>query len=448
MKLKNLNKTLVLILCLQIGYSCDSKSDTPALDLKLAQTNLVLTEGENVTVGIISGNGDYKTSTSPTEIVMARPVDNNEIRINALKKGTTTITVIDAKNKSATIAVEVDVVPIDPKVFIIGTTKPRASNTGLNVEGIDPITMEVVEGTMITGSGGKIRYEVIHTTDGAVYENIRFTCAVIVKAKNVTYKNCWFNPVSIYGGGGGGMVRTTGQEVSGIKFENCLFKPSDKPTSVTEGASNCIFGHNFTLERCDLSGAIDGVGLYSGDGSRATPARNVKILGSYIHDLTYFFEPPGTGHSDNQTHNDCVQIHYGAADFEMYGTTAEAYIDKTVGNANEPPTWGNDGKLMGGCSVYPNSSWMAVFMATPASTTAGVKNFKIDSNWIGGGVVYINWHRSDADGLYITNNRWMRGNTGARILILKEEANKPTTVIQGNYYEDIPGKLEDGWNNG
>jgi hypothetical protein len=349
------------------------------------------------------------------------------------------------ENTTETLEVPESVVP---KEFILGTTKPDASNTGLQVENIDPNTMKVEEGIRITGNDGKIKYEVVHSTNGAVYENIRFTCAVIVTAKNVTYKNCWFNPKSSYASGGVGMVRVTGPDVRDITFQNCLFKPSDKPTSVDEGAANCIFGHNFTLERCDLSGAIDGVGLYSGDGSRSTPASNVKILGSYIHDLTYFFEPPGTGHSDNQTHNDCVQIHYGAANFEMYGTTAEAYIDKSVGNANEPPVWGSDGKLMGGCSVYPNRSWMAVFMATPASTRAGVKNFKIDSNWIGGGVVYINWHRSDADGLYITNNRWMGGNTKARIMILEEEAQKPTTIIKGNYHEDNPEIPADEWSKG
>lgn len=337
---------------------------------------------------------------------------------------------------------------VEGKQFILGKTKPDASNTGLQVEKIDPNAMKIEEGIKIAGKDGKIKYEVTHAIDGAFYENIRFTCAVIVTAKNVTYKNCWFNPKSSYASGGVGMVRTTGPDIQNITFQNCLFKPSDKPSSVEDGASNCIFGHNFILERCDLSGAIDGIGLYSGDGSRTTPASNVKILGCYIHDLTYFFEPPGTGHADNQTHNDCIQIHYGAANFEMYGTTAEAYIDKSAGNANEPPIWGSNGKLMGGCSVFPYRSWMAVFMATPASTKAGVKNFKIDSNWIGGGVVYINWHRSDADGLYITNNRWMGGNTKARILILQDEAEKPTTVIQGNYYENNPEKPADEWNKG
>lgn len=112
MKLQNLNKTLVLILCLLVGgYACSRKNDNPIAserisDFTLAKTSVVLNAGETVTVKILSGNGDYKMNATPTDIVTATAV-GNEISIKGLKKGTTKITITDTKNKTAVITAEV-----------------------------------------------------------------------------------------------------------------------------------------------------------------------------------------------------------------------------------------------------------------------------------------------------------------------------------------------------
>lgn len=113
MKLKAINNTIVLIMFLLVGYSCNSKNDEPSpgpgvKELKLEKSSVELQEGESITVKIISGNGNYKTSTSTKDIVLTSPIDNKEISISGLKKGTTTVTVTDAKDKSATIAVKVE----------------------------------------------------------------------------------------------------------------------------------------------------------------------------------------------------------------------------------------------------------------------------------------------------------------------------------------------------
>ncbi|MFT3903078.1 MAG: pilus assembly protein N-terminal domain-containing protein [Niabella sp.] len=107
MKLKLLNKAIVLIWCLLVAYSCNHKIDIPVPDLKLEESSVTLNESENVTVKIISGNGNYKTSTSPEGIVSASVTDDKSISITGLQKGNTTVTVTDEKGKSATIKAEV-----------------------------------------------------------------------------------------------------------------------------------------------------------------------------------------------------------------------------------------------------------------------------------------------------------------------------------------------------
>lgn len=109
MKLINLKHTLIVVLCLLATYSCRGEENTslpPAVDLKLEKNSIALEESETVSVKIVSGNGSYKRATSPMGIASAF-VKGNVINITALKIGSTTLTVTDAKDKSATIEVDV-----------------------------------------------------------------------------------------------------------------------------------------------------------------------------------------------------------------------------------------------------------------------------------------------------------------------------------------------------
>ncbi len=304
----------------------------------------------------------------------------------------------------------------EPEAFILGTTKPSAENTGLNVLGIAPASLTVV-------SGGRT-----HTTNDTVYEDMRFTGVVDIRAKRVTYRNCWFNGP---GTAGTALVMCINSVCEEIVFENCLFKASSIGDTVEGTPDNCLFGHDFTLYRCDLSNSIDLLGLYSGV-SLSVPARNVSILGSYLHDMTYY--SPDPDHSNNQTHNDGIQVHGGAHNFLMRGTRVEAYYDPLVGDASEPPVIVND-QLISGNKIYPSLAASCFLVVTPINTTAGINSFVIDKNWLGGGVVVINWPRSDGVNVAITNNRWTRGTYyGDDFTILMKQAQVAT--VTGNYYED------------
>ena len=300
--------------------------------------------------------------------------------------------------------------------FILGTTKPTSANTGLNVEGISPASLTTVNGN------------VTHAVNDTVYENIRFTGYVNVTGKRITYKNCWFNASNL---ADTALVRCMNSNTEAIRFENCLFQPSGFGTNAENALENCIFGHDFILLRCELSGGIDLIGLYSGV-ALSTPARNIQVLGCYMHDMTYF--SPDSGHADNQTHNDGFQIHGGVHDFLLYGTRVDGTLNPSVGQASDPPVT-VDGQHISGNKQYPWLVSMSCFMLTPANTTAGVNNFVVDSNWLGGGIVVFNWSRSDATNVRIVNNRWTRGSFYGDEFTILMKAAQPATIT-GNYYEN------------
>lgn len=116
--------------------------------------------------------------------------------------------------------------------FVLGVTKPTAATTGLNVLDISPASLTTVSGN------------VYHSTDGAMFDRIRFTGKVTVQAKNITYRNCWFNgPYT----SSTSLVSCTNAAVRNIVFENCKFSQSSFSTSPDTSPNACLFGHEFTL---------------------------------------------------------------------------------------------------------------------------------------------------------------------------------------------------------
>lgn len=83
-----------------------SKEDELAKELILEKNAVSLSEGETTSISITSGNGNYKVSSSDEAIVTATP-SSNKIETIAKSYGTTTITVTDAKYKTAKVTVTV-----------------------------------------------------------------------------------------------------------------------------------------------------------------------------------------------------------------------------------------------------------------------------------------------------------------------------------------------------
>ena len=75
-------------------------------------------------------------------------------------------------------------------------------------------------------------------------------------------------------------------------------------------SGNGIHGKDYELYRCDISGWVDGIGMYD---------RNCIAKGNWVHGLTYWSWDPS--HSDG-SHNDGIQVH-GGDNFEIVGNSLE-----------------------------------------------------------------------------------------------------------------------------
>ncbi|MDO4880869.1 MAG: leucine-rich repeat domain-containing protein [Capnocytophaga sp.] len=92
--------------------SCNKSEDSPVQEvpatkeLKLESTETQLSIKGTTTIKITDGNGEY-TAKSSDETIAKASIKDNAVTIEAVKDGSATVTISDAKNQTATIAVSV-----------------------------------------------------------------------------------------------------------------------------------------------------------------------------------------------------------------------------------------------------------------------------------------------------------------------------------------------------
>lgn len=291
-----------------------------------------------------------------------------------------------------------DIEVLDP--FVIGTTKPNASNTGLYA----PTTSTVTAA------------DTTYSTAGQTITNTLFTGNINVTAANVTFENCEFRGKSTTTSNH--IVRVNSSTQSGATFTRCKFVHAFHPsTDGADGAHGGIMGHNVTLTRCDISGGADGIGMATA--STGTTLQNVTVEGCYIHDLWFF--SPNRDHSDGN-HCDGIQGHKALNDVSIIGNTIEGLLDDTLDNsqAGITPVTDGSGNLISGNLWYTEFPDWQGYAYPPWATSAillgrtgaggGLTNVTIDRNWLnGGGYAAINLNNGYTDSncanVVITNNR-------------------------------------------
>lgn len=222
-----------------------------------------------------------------------------------------------------------------------GTVKPDASNTG------------VIPGSTLTVHRG----DIVVTKAGTVIENMDVYGFVTVKAADVTIRNS-----RIRGSGPGsfntGLINANDKNVKNLVIEDVTLVP-DHPSYWING----VLGHDYTARRVNTWNVVDGFGVYNIHGTAA----NVRIESSYVHDLSYF--SPDPNHSDNQTHNDGIQIQ-GGSNVQIVGNTLSAWLSKTAGTQTYK---------------YPQAGFGIILTPNVNPVTSSV----IEKNWIDGSYIPI-----------------------------------------------------------
>lgn len=239
--------------------------------------------------------------------------------------------------------------------------KPDATNTG------------VPAGTTLTPYHG----DMVITTAGTVIDSADVFGFIDVRAANVVIRNTRVRGSS-GGAGNTGLIVALNAACVNLRVDHCDLVP-DFPSYWLDG----ILGDNFTATACDVYNVVDGFGI------NGTGVLNTALYSNWVHDLAYF--SPDPNHSDNHTHNDCVQI-FGGSGAIIAGNRLESFTSTTVGTLNNPATQGNS-------AIQLNQG------------TAPLTGLSVTDNWMDGGGVTLNGLGVSGNIGSILRNRFGHGST-------------------------------------
>lgn len=161
-------------------------------------------------------------------------------------------------------------------------TKPDSSNTGHT-------------GTLTEHHGN-----LIITTPNTVIEDMDVFGNIQIRTSGVQILNS-----RVRGG-------TSGDALIDCRHVNCVDAYIEHCTLVPDYPSttwNGIIGHDYTAKWNNIYGTVDGFGVYNTNTGHQTDLTNVLIESNWVHAL--YCKTPDPSHTDNRTHNDCVQIQGG-----------------------------------------------------------------------------------------------------------------------------------------
>lgn len=210
---------------------------------------------------------------------------------------------------------------------------------------------------------------------------------------------------------------TAPNAVSAYGYANFVMEDSEiEPVRKSTYIGNGIHGSEYTLRRVDISGTVDGAGVFN------TGATNVLIEDSYIHDLYRGQWSYGHG-CDEPTHSDGIQVHYGTNTTIRNNTISANTID-----------WNGD----------PANSNAAIMVNQVGSYFTSY--LTIDSNWFDYGGCSINVHDGGKtptiQNFALTNNLFGKNQSitvsGEKCAMIVTNATKAhvTNTFTGNQWED------------
>ena len=274
---------------------------------------------------------------------------------------------------------------MDPASYGLAAGRPGPANTGhtlalddYNSPAAD--TVNIPDGTELVGK--------------RIYGDI-------TNLGEALYTDCEIVGGSHTPSGASGAVNGHNTRTGIAQFVRCTFAPRAERLN-----RDAIVGKQFELYACDISGGIDGVGIFSNITSSPGNECHVKVYGCWIHDMVGFYPDYRNGvsgatwHSDG-SHMDCIQIQ-GGREIHILGNFCQAY-----GHKGDPT------------DVFPVNDWAMEAGYAQGSgiivgneTGAGIDNtLVIEENWVMGGGAAI----AGVGGghtFILRNNRILRENSG------------------------------------
>lgn len=293
--------------------------------------------------------------------------------------------------------------PPPPDSFILGETKPTASNTGAGILRAYPTVVATgLVGGVLTLTGTQ------SLVDKVV--NGRVVC----KGNNLI-ENCVINGGAAITSGAKWFINTSGATAQAdIRFTTIT---CTNPTAWTNG----IGERNYFAYRCLIEKTTDLFAAYCTTSGFDTPL-NVKIHGCYGRQMVRFAPDYANGNRA-ETHNDWIQVQ-GGQGVDLFGNNMQAYHHPTLGTVPIPS---------------PHEQIAAVMLT---ANTARITDITIRNNWIGGGQQAINGGAVNRAGtpnvVNVYNNIFDRGarvaSDGDTLALCLDTTT--TGTISNNKYED------------
>jgi hypothetical protein len=244
--------------------------------------------------------------------------------------------------------------------------KPDATNTGIPA------------GTTLT----EIHGDMVITVDGTIIEDKDVFGFIDVRARNVIIRRSRVRG-SGPGTGNTGLIIALNAACVNLLVEYCELRP-DFPSYWLDG----IIGDNFTARYNKVYNVVDGFGI------NGTGVLNTACYSNWVYDLSYF--SPDPNHTDNQTHNDCIQV-FGGDGAIIAGNRLDCFLSTTVGTLNNPYTQGN-------AAIQLNQG------------TAPLTNLAANDNWVDGGNITVNGLGVTGDIGDLLRNRCGRGSHSGQVI--------------------------------
>jgi hypothetical protein len=254
---------------------------------------------------------------------------------------------------------------INDDAFVLGETKPVASNTGLNVE--NP-TLTIINGDL-TIDNAWVAANGTTFTNLWIKGHLIFTANVAVYGKNSRISGRTFSTPGSPPRTAIVYARSTSTPTNArLHLENCKIEAVQPDVNIV-----CTSGEKMgLLKRCDLSGGSDGGNWWGTNAS-------LRMEGCYVHDYTFWTNDTkhaNDGFWPNASHNDGGQTN-GCVDLWAFGNNFDMRAD---------PNYGDYAELISTSSPaggFPGGAWGSALMLS--CSTGYCTNAQIKKNWFGYG---------------------------------------------------------------
>ncbi|HEY5201653.1 MAG TPA: hypothetical protein VIJ31_12185 [Acidothermaceae bacterium] len=243
-----------------------------------------------------------------------------------------------------------------------GTYQPLAATSG------------VPAGTSLTTHTGG--YTI--TTSGTSISGMNVTGGIDIKTSNVTVSSSRVRGQSPNASGACVDMRWTG-------CVNALLQDCEVAPDVPQTYLNCVMGHDYTAQRCNVHAGTDGfrASTNNNNGGNIGTVTNVHLLGCYSHGNAGWVSDPAQG--NGPSHSDPLQYE-GGNNSTVIGNNFDGRIDPTLGNGTATASTWNGGQhsIPGSLDVSQCNQWNR---NTTPSITSGII---LNNNWFDYAYIAIN----------------------------------------------------------